>query len=281
MSAVSVDEMEVCLSLKKLAERGTQRDSHSCGADGSASFSSAEGKGFSSCSESALKSGDGKKVECGTCGVGFSTRSNLNKHVRTVHATTTQLFGCSMCEATFTQRCSLVKHVRVLHENRKEHTCPHCDATFGQRGDLKVHIQGKHLKERPFECAHCEQKFSTRSNMLKHVRTVHEKRRTYTCTQCSLSFGQSADLKKHVLGVHEKIRAFKCAHCKAAFSQRSDLKKHMSTQHTLEYIRLVSKTPDASFADCIAQLSPQPSLTPTENSSASLSRCTLPHASCT
>eukprot|EP00182_Erythrolobus_australicus_P004467 CAMPEP_0185841466 /NCGR_PEP_ID=MMETSP1353-20130828/17907_1 /TAXON_ID=1077150 /ORGANISM="Erythrolobus australicus, Strain CCMP3124" /LENGTH=143 /DNA_ID=CAMNT_0028540941 /DNA_START=813 /DNA_END=1240 /DNA_ORIENTATION=+ len=51
-------------------------------------------------------------LTCKTCGKGFERRSNLNKHIRHVHACE-RLYLCKTCGHRFGQKSSIDKHLRV------------------------------------------------------------------------------------------------------------------------------------------------------------------------
>mmetsp|Transcript_11761 Transcript_11761/g.31654 ORF Transcript_11761/g.31654 Transcript_11761/m.31654 type:complete len:193 (-) Transcript_11761:304-882(-) len=53
-------------------------------------------------------------LTCKTCGNHFKRRSNLNKHIRHVHACE-RLYVCKRCGKRFGQKSSVDKHLRVIH----------------------------------------------------------------------------------------------------------------------------------------------------------------------
>mmetsp|Transcript_11644 Transcript_11644/g.25183 ORF Transcript_11644/g.25183 Transcript_11644/m.25183 type:complete len:186 (-) Transcript_11644:69-626(-) len=56
----------------------------------------------------------GDSLTCMACGKVFERRSNLNKHIRHVHANE-RLYQCKKCGNRFGQKSSIDKHVRTIH----------------------------------------------------------------------------------------------------------------------------------------------------------------------
>jgi uncharacterized C2H2 Zn-finger protein len=51
-------------------------------------------------------------------------------------------FACpdEQCTSTFGQKSDLNKHVKTVHQKIKPYGCPECGLTFGHRGNLLRHI---------------------------------------------------------------------------------------------------------------------------------------------
>ena len=63
---------------------------------------------------------------------------------------------CLQCEYKATTKSGLQKHVRSIHEGQK-FPCLHCGSTFSQKGNLQTHMKSVH-KGQKIPCPHCEYK---------------------------------------------------------------------------------------------------------------------------
>lgn len=105
---------------------------------------------------------------------------------------------CPRCDAKFGQKSNLNKHIRTVHENRRPFVCDRCPSTFGHKNLLVEHVRTAHDGERPFVCDQCGVSFGRRSNKYQHVQMVHIKRRSFQCQICAMTFGLKGNLSKHV-----------------------------------------------------------------------------------
>ena len=51
---------------------------------------------------------------------------------------------CLYCTDAFGNKSNLTRHVRTVHEKRRDHVCPHCQQAFSRAGHLRQHIQNVH-----------------------------------------------------------------------------------------------------------------------------------------
>ena len=106
-------------------------------------------------SKVSMKTASGQKgMENFKCGIGsanFGLKSNLKKHVETVHDGKKQ-FRCDICNATFGQKQHLNRHVATVHEGKKQFRCDICNANFGYKSDLKKHVSTVHEGKKLFKC---------------------------------------------------------------------------------------------------------------------------------
>mmetsp|Transcript_4513 Transcript_4513/g.13692 ORF Transcript_4513/g.13692 Transcript_4513/m.13692 type:complete len:172 (+) Transcript_4513:185-700(+) len=84
-----------------------------------------------------------KPFFCTRCLTGFSTKGNLNVHLRTVHYKTYD-FRCNHCERQFSTKASLLRHVRMVHFGERPFTCPHCTSMFATKACVKRHSERRH-----------------------------------------------------------------------------------------------------------------------------------------
>ncbi|KAA8497782.1 Transcription factor hamlet [Porphyridium purpureum] len=77
---------------------------------------------------------------------------------------------CELCGKHFSRRTELQRHVRTVHEGEKPFACKLCGKAFSQSPHLMSHIKTVHERRRDFQCETCDRRFSERSNLVKHVR---------------------------------------------------------------------------------------------------------------
>jgi len=56
-------------------------------------------------------------------------------------------FQCSYCWKGFTTKQNMQTHIRIIHNKIKQYTCEECNFEFGQKGDLDRHLVRKHTKK--------------------------------------------------------------------------------------------------------------------------------------
>eukprot|EP00172_Hildenbrandia_rubra_P000725 Plantae.Rhodophyta-Hildenbrandia_rubra.ctg13992.p2 GENE.Plantae.Rhodophyta-Hildenbrandia_rubra.ctg13992~~Plantae.Rhodophyta-Hildenbrandia_rubra.ctg13992.p2 ORF type:complete len:206 (+),score=32.22 Plantae.Rhodophyta-Hildenbrandia_rubra.ctg13992:912-1529(+) len=94
-------------------------------------------------SKSASSSSKPRRYACKRCPSKFAIRSNLKRHVKTVHFDI-RAYECCVCHATFGLKHNLRTHVRAKHERRRPFACEDCGATFGYRQVLNNHRMNIH-----------------------------------------------------------------------------------------------------------------------------------------
>lgn len=87
-----------------------------------------------------------KKFECELCGFAFGMKSNLKRHIMTVHEDR-RLWRCNICGASFGLKQNLGTHVRVKHEKRRPFACDTCGVSFGYKQVLQNHRRNIHGKD--------------------------------------------------------------------------------------------------------------------------------------
>ena len=108
--------------------------------------------------------------ECGRCGQGFSSRSQLIVRFYSYHfiliyslcielillkkALFTELLQYRFPVCTFIL-CLTQAHRKKTHANEKPHRCTLCDKTFKIKSQLDIHIRHNHTHERPYKCDVC------------------------------------------------------------------------------------------------------------------------------
>merc|ERR1719462_336980 len=90
-------------------------------------------------------------------------------------------YPCSFCDQTFTSKYNMQRHVKNVHgEKKSKHKCTLCEATFNQKSNIKRHMAVVHDGVKPFECQFCDSSFGVKGLLIKHIETVHEGEKSVT-----------------------------------------------------------------------------------------------------
>lgn len=117
-----------------------------------------------------------RRHSCKICGLKFSYKSTLNKHIRSHH--TPNVYPnhtCQICNKTYKANWLLKNHMERIHEGIAQYKCDHkdCDKKFYKKCDLDKHKRS-HSGERPYQCFACKQKFGQMSHLNRHERSCSE-----------------------------------------------------------------------------------------------------------
>ena len=82
-----------------------------------------------------------------------------------------QGYPCQVCGVSFTRKPALKKHVETIHEGKIPHKCMFCEQSFNVKSNMTRHINSVHMTDKnlPFSCMNCKKGFK-RSDHLK----IHE-----------------------------------------------------------------------------------------------------------
>ncbi len=105
-----------------------------------------------------------------TCGRRFSSRHNLDRHVRS--HTGQKSHACDLCSKTFVDSTRLRRH-KWIHIGHAPYKCGDCDAGFRHLSHLKNHEASVHGKEKPFECEVCSKRFVYPYQLKAHLASAH------------------------------------------------------------------------------------------------------------
>jgi uncharacterized Zn-finger protein len=77
--------------------------------------------------------------QCETCQYVFTLKSNLQRHIKTVHEKL-KPFQCEICKKTFGHRQNFLDHIKFVHDKIKNVTCNKCGKGFTNLKVLKAHM---------------------------------------------------------------------------------------------------------------------------------------------
>jgi len=113
-----------------------------------------------------------KPFGCSICPLTFSRRELALRH-ESVHKE--KNFTCQKCMKKFAYKTNLIRHMSTVHiveGGVRKHACSICEKTFFNSSDLKRHEE-IHLRKRPHICQICGRKFGQKSHLKNHITKVH------------------------------------------------------------------------------------------------------------
>ena len=82
------------------------------------------------------------KHSCDRCEKSFSQKSDLSKHIKSVHLIVQ--YNCDQCEKSFSRKGVLKEHIKSVHGNVR-YNCDKCDKSFSSKGYLNHHFERVHM----------------------------------------------------------------------------------------------------------------------------------------
>jgi len=86
-------------------------------------------------------------------------------------------FPCEQCGYIFGMRSNLKRHILTVHEEQRRYACKFCNKAFGLKQNLTTHVRVKHEKARPFRCEICMAAFGYKQVLVNHRRNIHGEKR--------------------------------------------------------------------------------------------------------
>lgn len=82
-------------------------------------------------------------------------------------------FSCEICGFAFAMRSNLKRHIVTVHEEQRQFKCELCGSAFGLKQNLATHVRVKHEKSRPYGCEVCGQRFGYKQVLQNHQKNIH------------------------------------------------------------------------------------------------------------
>lgn len=156
-----------------------------------ASFLNSKGRKLKCCSNCR------EKYKCTQCDYKSADKSNLNKHIKTVHDNVKDI-KCTQCDFKCSIKSDLNRHIKAVHDKLKDIECTQCDFKCSTKGSLKIHIKAVHNKIKDIECPQCDFKCSTKTHLNRHIKQVHNKIKDFECPQCDYKCSTKGHLDRHI-----------------------------------------------------------------------------------
>ena len=77
------------------------------------------------------------KFKCEICGTGFTTKGNLNRHMKDIHSSI-KPYSCYFCTMEFSRRDALISHLKK-HSNIRPFRCSFCPSSYKTKKALQEH----------------------------------------------------------------------------------------------------------------------------------------------
>ena len=152
---------------------------------------------------------EGLKLKCDYCNSYFTHKTNLWRHLDTIHPLaekpkTMELmkvvkteddvkFKCQFCQQEFLRETSLKIHIGHAHSSSDAKTCKQCNRVFKTPGQLQTHVTNVHAKVKKW-CEIC-QKHVSQAFFRMHNATVHNGKKA-ECQICHKSISYY-NIRKH------------------------------------------------------------------------------------
>jgi len=167
-------------------------------------------------------------------------RGKYRKHYERIHLQI-KPFACQHCNFRFYEKSDLKRHIESVHSKVKI-ICPvdGCN-TLTTRIDLHISKQHPAQKSKPNKpnqkelagpkCDICDQVFNRMYDVNRHKNSVHFGRKSFQCAECKRGFTDRRDLVRHNSAIHQSVKqvnkVFSCQHCKASYKRKKDLVQHL------------------------------------------------------
>jgi len=173
--------------------------------------------------------GIGHRFKCDQCDKDFSTKANLQTHIKT-HNSCPQ--KCNQCGKMYKTAKCLNHHIAHMH-SEKRLECDECEKIFSTIGRLNYHKKSVHVLK-SFKCDQCKYRAKTKGNLAQHIKAVHDGLRDKSA-KCDLCYykGTKSNLKIHKESLHEKKKNWFCKACPYSTYHKRHSIEHMRV-HTGE-----------------------------------------------
>ena len=192
-------------------------------------------------------------------------RGHLRRHIAIAHHG--KRFACDQCPKSYTSSSNVQKHIDSVHKNIKRR-CAECPnktfATFDglRRHRMSVHQSGKggdiwnedraNVKEskekEELEIVKLDLSIQATHAASPDGKEGHNAPKKDPCVECGKSFSNTDSLKRHMGAQHSDIR-WPCKECPdTVYKYKTDLAKHIKKMHPNARITDSSKKPEIKMS---------------------------------
>jgi len=178
-----------------------------------------------------------ENLECKVCSKQLSNKSNLERHVKTVHAFK-KTVDCDLCDFQANEERILKSHVVSIHNENKT-KCHICEKVVGHNY-LNKHIKFIH-KTFKQSCPECQKEFENEFYLKDHFKRIHKERKSFCCDICNFQTKSEESLNSHKIIKHDVFdvkdlnkKKYFCKVCNFAVSKKLYLEIHNSRNHGIK-----------------------------------------------
>ena len=167
--------------------------------------------------------GIGDRLKCDQCDKDFSTKQNLQTHIKEHNSSAKK---CNQCGKIYKTVKSLKDHIANMH-SEKRLECDECEKMFSTLRSLNRHKKTVHVLK-SFKCDQCKYRCKTNWNLMQHINKAHNGGGDilYKCDLCDFQ-GTISNLKRHKESVHENKKNWFCKVCPYSTYRKSSFTTHM------------------------------------------------------
>ncbi|XP_067676881.1 myoneurin-like [Haliotis asinina] len=169
------------------------------------------------------------KLKCPGCSATFETSDDLQNHIET--SSEHNAFRCTQCGVAYIRKSNLTRHMRTVHSNAFHLKCRSCNIVTKTERELRNHCLEVHNNSSPFECEEEGCNYRTyKYDFLRRHKQIHSEQRDYVCDKCGKTFSQQAGLLSHHRTCYH-LQEYLCDVCGQAFNHYQSMKSHRRSIH--------------------------------------------------
>ncbi|GAB0086547.1 hypothetical protein DMENIID0001_006330 [Sergentomyia squamirostris] len=193
-----------------------------------------------------------QEFKCPKCLIDFSSKTDFDDHLRTVHLPIVE-YLCLECSEVFPDKAKLEHHKKipcsseVTSKTSNDATmlpCKRCQRVYTSDHVLDLHMRSVHPESS--DCSVCRSSFSTRKRLHPHMKTH------LLCRVCPQRFHSLVETVKHMRTVHENCDSekvlpgvFTCSVCSEVCRGVHIFEKHLTkhqVSHQCQYCQMIFPT---------------------------------------
>ena len=108
--------------------------------------------------------------QCHLCDKSFGTHLFLKLHQDKKHVQHLEM--CVFCGLQLKYKSNLRRHILTVHHQTRKYSCGFCTKTFNRKDNFQRHLVRHSITEK-FQCKICGLSYSRKDNLMVHNRKFH------------------------------------------------------------------------------------------------------------